>query len=663
MKLFLLAVFLMLFTTTVEGQGWRYQYGGSGGENLSEIVRLSDGGFLAVGSTSSFGINTDVYLVRTDSLGQLLWQRNIGTVAGESAADAVEGPAGEIYVTGSVNTNGGDVYLIKLSPGGTILWTKTFGGSLSDNSVSIVASGNNIVIAGSTTSNGIQNTPDIFLMKADSAGNQLWYQTYGSLVTEKALDMTKVHDGGFLICGQYQTASVYAGYAVRTDADGDSIWKKIYLIGGASYVGYNSCAELKGDSVFAMTARGGSSYGTYYATRIGLDGNVINHFTQSGYLRYNTDVYATSDGGFVANGYPFTKFSPLAAVEWETGALDGSSVIQNPDESYCTGGIDISIHPPPTIYADYDIKIERTNANGTPLLPGLVPITLNGPSPFCEGDTMILSVPPGFDNYLWYRYESFQYNYGIQNSNNDTLVIDTIGSYFCMMQLGDQYFTSSLGSVLHKIPPFTQLNYSGPVSVCLADTSIIFNVNQLNSTAYQWYLNGNPISGATYTGYSPQVTGDYYVTATNTCGSAISDTINFNANGIPALSINPDTSYIEYIFPPGEDCGTTTLTLPYSNKYTYTWYHNGNAITGTQSTNLVSATGSYYAVVSNSCQSTTTGSVYVLGDTVTCPVSVNGPLAGCGGESTTLSVPYCNGCSYKWFRNNVQVSGFPTLIL
>jgi hypothetical protein len=658
MKIFLLVFSLLFISNWADGQGWRYQYGGNEREDISEIIPLADGGFLAVGSTSSFGVNTDMYVVRTDSLGQLLWQRNIGTGAFETAADAAEGPSGEIYVTGSVDyINGDDVYLAKLSPGGNILWTKTFGGALSDNSVSIVPVGNDFVIAGTTTSNGIQNTPDMFLLKADSSGNQVWYKTYGSLVTETALAMTKVHDGGFLICGQYQTASVYAGYAVRTDADGDSIWKKIYLIGGAPYVGYNSCAELKGDSVFAMTARGGAVYGTYYATRIGLNGNVINHFTQSGYLKYNTDVYATSDGGFVANGYPFTKFSPLATVEWETGVLDGYSVIQNPDDSYCTAGIDISIHPPPNSYSDYDAKIERTSSNGTPLLTGLLPITLSGPSPFCEGDTMILSVPPGFDNYLWYRYESYQYFYGIQNSNNDTLVVDTIGSYFCVMQIGDQYFSSQIGTINYRIPPFTQLNYSGPVSICLADTSITFSVNQIISTSYQWYLNGNPITGGSYYSYTPQSSGDYYVTATNLCGSAISDTINFNATGIPLLTINPDTSYIEFVYPPGVDCGTTTLTLPYSNKYTYAWYHNGNAIPGTQYSNLVSGIGSYHAVISNSCQSTTTAPVYVLADTVTYPLSINGPLVGCGPETTTLTLPACSTCTYKWFRNNVQLTG------
>ena len=105
------------------------------------MQQTSDGGYVLSGFTRSFGAGeTDVYLVKTTSLGELEWQKTFGG-SGRDTSNLVRQTSDGGYVlcgyTESFGAGGHDVYLVKTSPAGELEWQRTFGGSETDQGNSV----------------------------------------------------------------------------------------------------------------------------------------------------------------------------------------------------------------------------------------------------------------------------------------------------------------------------------------------------------------------------------------------------------------------------------------------------------------------------------------------------------------------------------------------
>jgi len=150
---------------------WTKTYGGTGNDYGFSVCQTIDEDYLIVGYTSSFGKSLgDVYLIKTDSNGNTYWQETYGgyyTDCGYSICEIVGGGyviAGETW---SFGAGQGDVYLIKTDIAGCIIWTKTIGGITSDHGYSIrQTTDEGFIIAGYTDSFGAGGN-DVYLIKTD----------------------------------------------------------------------------------------------------------------------------------------------------------------------------------------------------------------------------------------------------------------------------------------------------------------------------------------------------------------------------------------------------------------------------------------------------------------------------------------------------------------
>lgn len=139
-------------------QQWEKKFGGSGSDDGYGIKQMADGGYILTGSISSaiaghYGAG-DVYVVRIDASGNLVWQRALGTSSNEQGREIILASDGSVYVAGRTVVGGTtDGWLVKLSSSGNVIWQQNFGGTGADELSAIIknASGN-IVIAGSTNS-------------------------------------------------------------------------------------------------------------------------------------------------------------------------------------------------------------------------------------------------------------------------------------------------------------------------------------------------------------------------------------------------------------------------------------------------------------------------------------------------------------------------------
>jgi len=205
---------------------WQNTLGGSGGEQARDVIELEDG-FLVVGWTTSFGSGAqDVYLARTDDVGELVRESSFGgSGSDEARALAPTSDGGCIIVgwTESIGAGQVDMYLILVDSSGSSVRQKVFGGVSDDYGWSLTAVPGGHILAGWTHSWG-SGDDDVFLVKVDQNQTALWQRSYGSLGRDRCYAMAPAVDGGLFLAG-VTTSFTAAGtdlYVLKTDASGNT---------------------------------------------------------------------------------------------------------------------------------------------------------------------------------------------------------------------------------------------------------------------------------------------------------------------------------------------------------------------------------------------------------------------------------------------------------
>ncbi|MCD4708481.1 MAG: hypothetical protein K8S62_12185 [Candidatus Sabulitectum sp.] len=215
---------------------WTNTYGGSGYDAGYFVQQTTDGGYVATGYTYSYGAGgADVYLIKTDSIGDTLWTKTFGGYEWEYGFSVRQTTDGGYIVAGFTDSYGAgldDVYLIKTDSSGDTLWTKTYGGTNFD--VGYYAHqtiDGGYIVAGSTESYGAGGE-DVYLIKTDSGGNVLWTKTFGGSDYDAGYSVQQTADGGYIIAGSVKSFGAGGSdvYIIKTDSSGDSLWTK--TIGG-----------------------------------------------------------------------------------------------------------------------------------------------------------------------------------------------------------------------------------------------------------------------------------------------------------------------------------------------------------------------------------------------------------------------------------------------
>lgn len=225
---------LLLLKADASGnQVWMKTFGGSWGDYGRAVAPTFDGGFIVAGNSSSFGGGINVYLVRTDSTGGEVWSNNYGGAAMDVPYDVAQTTDGGYIIAGSTasfTAGADDIYLLKVDSAGTFQWQKNFGGALWDEGYSVVqTSDGGYLLCGTTTSYGA-GSYDIWLIKTDGNGNELWNRTIGGAGMDIPQDMKKTSDGGYIVGGY--TYSYGAGSAdmwlIKTDSEGNTLWNRTF---------------------------------------------------------------------------------------------------------------------------------------------------------------------------------------------------------------------------------------------------------------------------------------------------------------------------------------------------------------------------------------------------------------------------------------------------
>lgn len=147
---------------------WNKTYGGPSDDSAHSVVQTGDGGYALAGFTSSFGSGGgDFWLVKVDSSGNMQWNRTFGGHGMDNAVSLVKTSDGGYALagyTGSFGAGSSDVWVVKTDSFGNLVWSQTYGGAGADYAYSIIqTSDGGYALAGNTASFGTGSSDCYFV--------------------------------------------------------------------------------------------------------------------------------------------------------------------------------------------------------------------------------------------------------------------------------------------------------------------------------------------------------------------------------------------------------------------------------------------------------------------------------------------------------------------
>jgi len=291
------------------GGEWERTIGGSKGEVCGSVWQTSDGGYVLVGYTQSWGAGSeDVYLVKTDHEGGVEWEMTFGGVGSDWGNSVQQTADGGYIIAGATQSFGAgleDFYVIKVDPGGDVTWNRTFGGSSNDHGRSVQqADDGGYVITGYSRSFGAGRA-DVYLVKIDADGDLEWNRTYGGPENDDGYSVQQTNDGGYIVAGH--TRSHGAGgedvYLIKTDSEGNLLYNRTF---GGPKGDFGRSVHQTSDGGYIIagyTQSFGAGYGDVYLVRTDPDGYELWSKTYGGpELDLGSSVRQTVDGGYVIAG-------------------------------------------------------------------------------------------------------------------------------------------------------------------------------------------------------------------------------------------------------------------------------------------------------------------------------------------------------------------------
>jgi hypothetical protein len=249
---------------------WQTTIGGTSSDSVRAINLTNDNGYI-VSASSQSGISgdkteignggIDIWLLKIDSLGAILWQNTIGS-NNDDIPTAVDQTADGGYILGNYSNSGisgdksepvngfQDFWVIKTDANGTIEWENTIGGNNGDvlRDLKILNTGNYLVLGYSDSDISLDKTEnsrgtfDYWIMELNTNGDIVWQKTIGGDDEDFAFNLEITADGNYLIAGQSKSDSSGEKtddskggidfWPMKIDPSGGIIWQE--TIGGNS---------------------------------------------------------------------------------------------------------------------------------------------------------------------------------------------------------------------------------------------------------------------------------------------------------------------------------------------------------------------------------------------------------------------------------------------
>jgi len=333
-------------------ESWIQTHGGSSADVCYDMVPTSDGNFIAVGYTYSFGAGLgDFYAIKLDNNGNILWEQTYGGTNSDAASAVYVCSDGYVMIgkTKSFGIGRYDACLIKTDTNGNTVWTNTFGGFIDDEGCDVIQTHDGgFAIAGITKSMAV-GEQDMYLVKTDAGGQLEWEKAYGDFYKDEAYAVLQTNDNGYLLAGHTRSFGEVSGdiFVVRTNSSGDTLWTRRYG-GSEDEWGYDMLKTPdNGFLIAGITSSYGAGDYDYYLIKISAGGDLIWEKTYGGYdTDYCQSFIQTTDGGYMLAGYTSSYgnggFDQYLVKVDENGNLEGETVVGETENDFAAAVVQLA---------------------------------------------------------------------------------------------------------------------------------------------------------------------------------------------------------------------------------------------------------------------------------------------------------------------------------
>jgi hypothetical protein len=439
---------------------WMKDYGGAWNDEAWQLKQTPDGGFIIVGFSED---NDDIYLLKTNENGDTLWTSLLGFTSDDVGRSVEPLEDGGYILTGHA---GGYIVLMKADSLGNHIWHHYLESGWG-RAVRVTGDGG-FIVAGFVSVEG--NGLDIYLAKTNSDGDTIWSRTYGGTNPERPWDVRETSDGGFIVLGWTESYGLGNSdiYAIKTNADGDTLWTRTY---GSSGADEGRSLVLKEDGGFVLAGKIYDSATNSDIAIINADANGDTIWTRifpDEETEIANSIEATSDGNYILTGmifgpdYMYSAFIMKIDAQgdslWSRHIYDSGqnlylrSIVQTSDGGYVAAGY----HQVPGNYNDVFLVKLAPDITGideeVAVLPDKISLHQNYPNPFNAKTSISFELSrPGDITLTIYDLLGRKISVltdGFYNAGSYCLTFDgsglTSGVYFCRIAAGDKYETRTM---------------------------------------------------------------------------------------------------------------------------------------------------------------------------------------------------------------------------
>lgn len=288
---------------------WTALYGTPYADYPTSITQTADGGYFMVGWTLfPFNDYKNVYLVKTDSLGDTLWEKTYRWALNDVAMSIQSSSDGGAILAGWTNSRGAggtDVLVIKTNSNGDTSWTKTYGGAYDDTAYCIIqATDDGYIVCGVTYfDDGGGGSFQNYWFKINATGTRQWGYCSGGGFGACANCIIPV-TGGYIFVGWMKDSSGTSYvHAEKVDASGQNIWTQTYNQVPNSI---GNCIIPSSDGQYIIcgnvTPQGSSQQALLM--KINTSGDIVWNYNYGNTdIESGANVRQTLDNGFLICGY------------------------------------------------------------------------------------------------------------------------------------------------------------------------------------------------------------------------------------------------------------------------------------------------------------------------------------------------------------------------
>ena len=302
---------------------WTKTYGGSRGDVGWSVQQTFDGGYIVIGDTKSYGAGEyDIWLIKTDADGAEEWNKTFGGSNADWSTSGQQTSDGGYIILGGTKSYGAgewNIWLIKTDADGAEEWNKTFGGSIDDLGISVQQTNDGgYIVLESTTAIEYCKSP-VLLRKTNEFGKILWdkifligYEPYGRFVQQTS-------DEGYIVIGQTGDCEFGGSdfFLLKTDTLGNELWTKTF---GNSVCSEGRSGQQTSDGGYIIVGRGLSSYEQYYDVlliKTNVSGNTLWTKTYGGGGDdFAQSIQQTVDGGYIITGSTTSSYAGGGMDVW-----------------------------------------------------------------------------------------------------------------------------------------------------------------------------------------------------------------------------------------------------------------------------------------------------------------------------------------------------------